>query len=207
MPSIINSSTSSGLITTGSTDGSLALQTGGTTALTISSGQVITASGSIGIGGTTPSGGGTGIAFPATQSASSDANTLDDYEEGTWTFGISFGGGTTGITYSAQAGSYTKIGNMVTVRGYMELSNKGSSSGSATITGLPFQVSSATSGHTACALTLNSVSFSVWPMANAQPATTTIILAQSSVLGARSALTNTDFSNSSWIMIGCSYAV
>jgi hypothetical protein len=41
MPSIINSSTSSGLITTGSTDGSLALQTGGTTALTISSAQVV----------------------------------------------------------------------------------------------------------------------------------------------------------------------
>jgi hypothetical protein len=28
---------------------------------------------------------GTGIAFPAIQSASSDVNTLDDYEEGTWT--------------------------------------------------------------------------------------------------------------------------
>jgi hypothetical protein len=28
---------------------------------------------------------GTGITFPATQSASSNANTLDDYEEGTWT--------------------------------------------------------------------------------------------------------------------------
>jgi hypothetical protein len=41
MPSIINSSTSSGLITTGSTDGSLALQTGGTTALTISSAQAV----------------------------------------------------------------------------------------------------------------------------------------------------------------------
>jgi hypothetical protein len=41
MPSIINSSTSSGLITTGSTDGALALQTAGTTALTISSAQVV----------------------------------------------------------------------------------------------------------------------------------------------------------------------
>ncbi len=38
----------------------------------------------IGLGGTSPSSG-TGITFPATQSASSDANTLDDYEEGTWT--------------------------------------------------------------------------------------------------------------------------
>ena len=47
MPSIINSSTSSGLITTGSTDGALALQTAGTTALTISSGQIATFAGAI----------------------------------------------------------------------------------------------------------------------------------------------------------------
>ena len=39
----------------------------------------------IGVGGATASASGTGITFPATQSASSDANTLDDYEEGTWT--------------------------------------------------------------------------------------------------------------------------
>ena len=38
----------------------------------------------LGLGATSPSSG-TGIAFPATQNASSDANTLDDYEEGTWT--------------------------------------------------------------------------------------------------------------------------
>lgn len=38
----------------------------------------------IGLGNSTPSSG-MGIKFPATQSASSDANTLDDYEEGTWT--------------------------------------------------------------------------------------------------------------------------
>jgi hypothetical protein len=42
-------------------------------------------SGNIGIGGATPSASGTGITFPATASASTDANTLDDYEEGTWT--------------------------------------------------------------------------------------------------------------------------
>jgi hypothetical protein len=41
--------------------------------------------GNIGVGGATPSTGGKGITFPATQSASADANTLDDYEAGTWT--------------------------------------------------------------------------------------------------------------------------
>jgi hypothetical protein len=44
------------------------------------------------------------IAFPATQSASAGANTLDDYEEGDWTPVLTFGGGTTGITYTVQLG-------------------------------------------------------------------------------------------------------
>lgn len=62
-------------------------------------------------GGTTTANG-IGITFPATQSASTDANTLDDYEEGTYTvsadnFTVS---GTTTLT-----GAYTKIGRMVFV--------------------------------------------------------------------------------------------
>ena len=60
------------------------------------------------VGGSTTATG-TGIAFPATQSASSDANTLDDYEEGTWTPNI---GGT--ATYTTQKGTYVKVGRMVT---------------------------------------------------------------------------------------------
>jgi hypothetical protein len=63
----------------------------------------------MGVGGATPSGSGSGITFPATQSASSDANTLDDYEEGTWTPSV---GGT--ATYTTQKGTYVKVGRMVT---------------------------------------------------------------------------------------------
>jgi hypothetical protein len=81
---------------------------------------------------------GTGITFPATQSASSDANTLDDYEEGTWTPALSFGGSGTGITYAARNGRYTKIGRMVTVGCYINLSSKGSATGNVQISGLPF---------------------------------------------------------------------
>jgi 3D (Asp-Asp-Asp) domain-containing protein len=78
------------------------------------------------------------IAFPATQVASSDANTLDDYEEGTWTPGVSFGGASVGITYTVQSGGYTKIGSQVTVWAQIAMSAKGSSTGTARITGLPF---------------------------------------------------------------------
>jgi hypothetical protein len=81
---------------------------------------------------------GTGITFPATQSASSDANTLDDYEEGTFTADLNIGGATTGITYTGRAGKYTKIGNLVYVSLGVTLSSKGSLTGSITISGLPF---------------------------------------------------------------------
>jgi hypothetical protein len=92
----------------------------------------------IGVGGATASASGAGISFPATQSASSDANTLDDYEEGTWTPTITFGGGNTGVTYNFQLGRYTKIGNQVTIFMYFQLTNKGSSTGDCAIGGLPF---------------------------------------------------------------------
>jgi hypothetical protein len=90
-------------------------------------------------GGTTTANG-IGITFPATQSASSDANTLDDYEEGTWTPSVS---GT--ATYSGQTGTYTKIGNAV--RLYFDMSILLIGTGSATtISGLPFSANANDAG-------------------------------------------------------------
>ncbi len=72
------------------------------------------------------------IAFPAIHVASADPNTLDDYEEGTWTPNV---GGDT--TYSVQTGKYTKIGRLVTATFNMTITLLGT--GSATIlSGLPF---------------------------------------------------------------------
>lgn len=78
------------------------------------------------------------IAFPATQAASAGANTLDDYEEGTFTPGLTFGGGSTGLAYSVLAGFYTKIGRQVHEAFVIGLSSKGSSTGVVLLTGLPF---------------------------------------------------------------------
>ena len=75
------------------------------------------------------------------------ANQLDDYEEGTWTPGLEFGtGGTTGITYTTQSAFYTKIGRTVNIIWRIYLSNKGSSSGHAALTGLPFAVANSPTG-------------------------------------------------------------
>ena len=79
---------------------------------------------------------GTGITFPATQSASSDANTLDDYEEGTWTPVPSPGSGALGGYTSS--GNYTKIGRTVYVIGNIYITGGGTASGGMDITGLPF---------------------------------------------------------------------
>ena len=76
------------------------------------------------------------IKFPASQNASADANTLDDYEEGTFTAAISSGSGT--ISTNSATGHYTKIGNQVSVRGYLNVSGVSSPSGTVSITGLPF---------------------------------------------------------------------
>ena len=76
---------------------------------------------------------GTGIAFPATQSASSDANTLDDYEEGTWTPAL--GSGVT--TYATRNGVYTKIGRQVTVFFDIAVTTT-TATGNMEIIGLPF---------------------------------------------------------------------
>jgi hypothetical protein len=82
------------------------------------------------------------IAFPATQSASANANTLDDYEEGTWTPVFRFGGATTGITYSVNSGTYIKIGKWVFCVFVNVMTSKGSATGALDITGMPFAVGS-----------------------------------------------------------------
>jgi hypothetical protein len=81
---------------------------------------------------------GTGITFPATQSASSDANTLDDYEEGTFSPSVSLGSGS--VTTQFMDWSYTKIGNVVFVTGQFNIATVSSPSGTVAITGLPFTV-------------------------------------------------------------------
>lgn len=80
------------------------------------------------------------IKFPATENPSSDVNTLDDYEEGTWTPVIGGSGGTSGQTYTAQVGLYVKIGRLVNVSGFVLLSAKGTITGTVQLNGLPFNV-------------------------------------------------------------------
>lgn len=79
-----------------------------------------------------------GVAFPATQVASSDANTLDDYEEGTFTATATVGGSST--TQSNSTGFYTKIGRICHITCRVTLTSLGSGTGTFLVS-LPFTAS------------------------------------------------------------------
>jgi len=86
-------------------------------------------------------GNGRGMNFSTTSDAGGmTSETFDDYEEGTWTPTITFGGGSTGLSISKQTGYYVKIGRLVNVGGTLILDNKGSSTGAAELGGLPFTI-------------------------------------------------------------------
>jgi len=73
---------------------------------------------------------------------SAAVNALDDYEEGTFTPVLTGTTSASGVAYDQQNGIYTKIGDLVYIRIYIDLNNKGTIAGSLKITGLPFTLGS-----------------------------------------------------------------
>ena len=96
----------------------------------------LNANGNLSLQGGTLTASGVGITFPATQSASSDANCLDDYEEGTWTPTVTSGTGS--ITTVVVGGHYRKVGGLVSLQFTYQITNNGTGASSVTIAGLPF---------------------------------------------------------------------
>ncbi len=126
MPVVINGST--GITTPGVANSGGLTNTGtGTFASTI------------GVGNATPATSGAGVTFPASQSASSDANTLDDYEEGTWSATVAGESGTI-TSYIINSATYTKTGDTVYVYLRFNVVNKGTGS-NFVVSGLPFTAS------------------------------------------------------------------
>ncbi len=91
------------------------------------------------------------LAFPVSPNASADANTLDAYEEGTWTATLTCG--TSGsITMNSNLGTYTKIGRLVTVHGYFSVTSVSSPVGELILNGLPFVIKASNWHYTAAAI-------------------------------------------------------
>lgn len=94
------------------------------------------------------------VKFPATQNPSADANTLDDYEEGSWT--PNQGAGLTLVGAFSSSAVYTKIGRLVHVSGQVSGATSVAAATAQVITGnLPFTVgaNSGVGGATNAALT------------------------------------------------------
>ena len=118
-------------------DSNLSFQVAGANVAYMNSTGLQMTGGSLSLAGTTiiPAVG--QYAFPATQNASADANTLDDYEEGTFTATLTAtsAGPSTPITTT---GAYTKIGKQVTITfGFNDVNTTGASGG-LLVTGMPF---------------------------------------------------------------------
>jgi len=79
-----------------------------------------------------------GIQFPATQSASSDANCLDDYEEGSWTPSLEGTVSAGTATYSLRTGTYVKIGRYVFLQMFVIFSSAHTGTGALKIGNFPF---------------------------------------------------------------------
>ena len=126
--------------------GTLPVGNGGTGATSFTSDAILTgnttsaivAESTLTYDGTTLTLDGGQIAFPATQAASSGANTLDDYEEGSWTPAIGGSGGQSGQVHDIQTGNYIKVGKIVALYGYVRVSTLGTITGVVQISGLPF---------------------------------------------------------------------
>lgn len=81
------------------------------------------------------------IKFPVTENSSADPNTLDDYEEGTWTPVLTFvAPGDLAVTYTTQTGQYTKVGNLVTLNCIILTSSFTftTATGGLRVTGIPY---------------------------------------------------------------------
>ena len=74
------------------------------------------------------------LKFPSSQNASSDANTLDDYEEGTWTPVLKLGA--SNQTLTGTNAKYTKVGNIVNFSAELYFTKVGT--GDFSVTAMPF---------------------------------------------------------------------
>ncbi len=159
-----------GMYTTG---GDLAFRSAGANnALRISDGK------SVALQGATPQVG-AGVSFPATQVASSDANTLDDYEEGSFTPVISGSTVAGAGTYTVQFGNYTKIGTRVFFNLMVGISAH-TGTGNILLSGLPFTPRNVSNNNHAVTLRVNGLSLTAgnYPQAWVSPGVASITLEQ-----------------------------
>ena len=124
------------------------------------------------------------------------ANKLDDYEEGTWTIGVTIGGAAQ--TVIGPIATYTKIGNTVSIRLRVGFSKSGS--GVVNITGLPFSSSFGSTVSVPIGCQVGSVTSTAALFANIDAATTIVHLADQA-----GDLTDADLASTAYIFASFTY--
>jgi hypothetical protein len=156
----------------------------------------------VGVSNTTP--GASGVAFPATAVAIADANTLDDYEEGTWTPVVTFSGGNGDLTTAIAVGVYTKIGRLVQIAFNVEFTETTALT-NLTITGVPFASGSLL--NTAAGCFVDNMTTLVGSPVISLAATTTTITPVTTGTGGSSNITNVNTGTSSRVRGSLSYSI
>lgn len=146
-----------------------------------------------------------GLSTPANSVlvADSSGNLLMNDTVTSWTPVLQFGGASVGITYNAQLGNWYKVGRVIFFDCYLDISSKGSSTGSATIAGLTAPNSPMLLAITN--FTANNLTFTGQCNARIPAGTTTISLDQFASGGARTQLDDTSFTSGTYVQISGSY--
>jgi hypothetical protein len=132
-------------------------------------------------------------------------NSIEVGSMGTWTPVLQFGGANVGITYGVQTGQYTKIGNVVTASMAIQLTSKGSSTGSATIIGLPFPGKSGL--FQAAVVQTNAMSFTGNAQCFIDGSSLSTIDLHLNTNGTDTSLTDANFANNTIIFLQITYLI
>lgn len=123
---------------------------------------------------------------------------------GTWSPTLTFGGGSTGLTYTTRVGRYRQQGAFVTASLYIVLSAKGSSTGSASIT-LPVATANVTSAFHAVSVWANTLTGISGALMGYVAPNSTAIAMEFLGTGTITTLTDAHFNNTSAVMITVTY--
>jgi len=156
MSSTINADTTNGIVITSDTSGEIKLQSAGADIATVNSSGITLATGKdLTLSSTALDASASGIYLGGTAAA----NLLDDYEEGTWT------PTSVSITFSAATGTYTRIGDRVTVTAQISYPTTSDTNGAGFI-GLPFTVASGSANYAGNIVVTNYGSDNLYPFVN-----------------------------------------
>lgn len=130
---------------------------------------------------------------------------LDIYPSTVFTPVLSFGGYSVGLTYSSASAECVKVGKLVTLTGQIILTNKGSSTGAALISGLPYTCADRFSANSTGSLRLSAVTYTGQAVVITNTNTKTLSFRITTEAGVASAMTDANFSNTSNFIFSISY--